>query len=143
MTNGISSGTVEVQCSDLTGLALDWAVAKAVGKKLETHGGRSYVPGHCGDSWSTGQYVSSLTRWSPSNDWSQAGPLISKYLMDFTVEHPETIGAALCDENGIYIDDRMMFGKTHLIAACRAIIAAHLGEVVSVPAELVENKSPE
>jgi hypothetical protein len=31
-------------------------------------------------------------------------------------------------------------GETPLIAACRAIVAAHLGEVVSVPAELVENK---
>ncbi|MNN97528.1 hypothetical protein D3C81_2167110 [compost metagenome] len=56
--------------------------------------------------------------------------------MDFTVEHPETIGAALCDENGMYIGDRVVFGPTHLIAACRAIVAAHLGEVVSVPAEL-------
>jgi hypothetical protein len=119
-----------VQVSGLVGVALDWAVAKSDGWSA------IILPVHAP---STTYYVikspSGLTL-SPSTNWNQCGPLIGKYLMDFCCEHPETIGAALCDENGMYIDDRMMFGETHLIAACRAIVAAHLGEVVSVPAEL-------
>lgn len=81
--------------------------------------------------------------WSPSADWSQGGPLIEKHRMDFTFDRDGLVFAYLCDENGIELPSSHKweaFGPTHLIAACRAIVAAHLGEVVSVPAELVENK---
>ena len=57
--------------------------------------------------------------------------------MDFCCEHPETIGAALCDENGMYIDARMTFGSTHLEAACRALVNHKLGDTVSVPKDLM------
>ncbi|WP_116817911.1 phage protein NinX family protein [Pseudomonas syringae] len=114
---------LEVKTADLVGAALDWAVAKAEG--VEPAYRHVVVDGR------------PISNYRPSTNWSQGGPLISKYHMDFCCEHPETIGAALCDENGMYIDDRMMFGKTHLIAACRAIVASVLGETVSVPKELL------
>lgn len=129
---------VEVKCGDLIGPALDWAVAKAIGGYQG-----EYQFAENGGQWPAWIFPGGVPfkatsgKFAPSTNWAQGGPLISKHHMDFCCEHPETIGAALCDENGMYIDGRMIFGKTHLIAACRAIVAARLGEVVSVPAELI------
>ena len=118
---------VEEKTQDLSGPALDWAVAKAEGVEISLSGAHPHaVVG--------GRLVGN---YAPSSKWSQGGPLVSKYHLDFCCEHPETIGAALCDENGMYIDGRMVFGPTHLIAACRAIVASVLGETVSVPKELL------
>ena len=124
------TGMTEVKVADLVGPALDWAVAQAEGLPALLYPcDPPYVyidlPGRgCGP-------------YHPSHNWSQGGPLIEMYQLDFSVEHPQTIGAALCDENGMYIDDRIMFGETHLIAACRAIAAVKLGTTVSIPVELV------
>ena len=123
---------VEVNVSELFGATLDWAVAKAEGLELEHIEWLGMFGVVCQEDQSAVEPISKY-----SADWSQGGPLISKYHLDFCCEHPETIGAALCDENGMYIDDRMMFGETHLIAACRAIVASVLGDTVSVPKELL------
>lgn len=128
---------VEVKTSELTGGGLNWAVAKAEGYEpmLFPHSRNEY-----GVVASLGSVEEGNFTFKPCvycTDWSQGGPLIEKYHMNFCCEHPETIGAALCDENGMYIDDRMMFGKTHLIAACRAIVASVLGDTASVPKELL------
>lgn len=122
---------VEVQTQDLYGPALDWAVAQVEKVKVTVNSSFSYKV-FIGDKKGL---IKAL--YEPSSDWATGGPLIAKYQMDFCCEHPETIGAALCDENGMYIDERMMFGKTHLIAACRAIVAANFGESISAPSELL------
>ena len=125
----------EVKTEELSGEALNWAVAIAENLTAfvsPPQYGNPHLVCVMPEHVHRGGY-----RYSPSTDWSQGGPLIDKYHMDFCCEHPETIGSALCDENGMYIDDRMMFGKTHLIAACRAIVASVLGETVSVPKELL------
>lgn len=123
---------MKIKTSELLGDPLDFAVAKAIGAPISRRSGGMICDGEVVLMAPCGQKV-----WSPSTDWSQAGPLIEKFHMDFCCEHPETIGAALCDENGMYIDNRMMFGKTHLIASCRAIVSAKLGDEVEVPEELL------
>lgn len=140
---------VEMQVSGLAGHALNWAVFCAIYKGMQptinvVEASAHKLPGAAKAMQFPRSVHLSYTgaydiecRWNPQGDWEQGGPLISTHHMDLCCEHPETIGAAICDDNGMYIDGRMMFGKTHLIAACRAIVAAHLGEVVSVPAELV------
>lgn len=132
MQEGLSK-MIEVKTSELVGPALDWAVAKAEGHKVDI-ADPEYGNGHRPFIIQGLMHI----RFRPSTDWSQGGPLIQKYQMDFCCEHPETIGSALCDENGMYIDDRMTFGKTHLIAACRALAWHKLGDTVQVPAELLE-----
>ncbi|ERU66888.1 TPA: DUF2591 family protein [Pseudomonas aeruginosa 7D9A] len=120
------SETVEVMTCDLEGPALDWAVAVIEGYDLMKHPfRRAFIPnfGYCD--------------YSPSTNWNFGGPLITKFLIEFTVEHARTICSLLCDENGMYISDGS-YGETHLIAACRAIVRAKLGETVSVPAELIK-----
>lgn len=141
---------IEVKTSELVGPALDWAVFCAVykGMQPEIHVIESVTvdrkpfikplefPRAVSLSYSGAYGIE--CRWSPSGDWEHGGPLIDKYLIDLTVEHPSMICAALCDENGRYIDDKVSFGSTHLIAACRAIVAARLGDTVQIPDELAE-----
>jgi hypothetical protein len=140
---------VEVKTAELSGAALNWATFCAVYTSMqptvrvtesETREIQGLVkpitfPRSVSLTYSGAYGIEH--HWYPSSDWECGGPLIQKYQMDFCCEHPETIGAALCDENGMYIDDRMMFGKTHLIAACRALVAHKLGDTVSVPKELM------
>ncbi|WP_074250413.1 phage protein NinX family protein [Pseudomonas aeruginosa] len=118
--------TVEVKTCDLEGPTLDWAVAVIEGYDLMKHPfRRAYIPnfGYCD--------------YSPSTNWTFGGPLITKFLIEFRVEHERTICSYLCDANGMYISDGS-YGDTYLIAACRAIVTDKLGETVSVPAELIK-----
>ena len=129
---------MKIKTSELSGVALDWAVAQAIEEEVHHEYVDSEQRKMLLSKWqdySRNGDFSQQEEWSPSTDWSQGGPLIAKYLMDFCVEHPHTIGAALCDENGMYMN--MLFGETHLIAACRAIVAAKLGDEVEVPEALL------
>lgn len=114
---------IEVRTSELEGLPLNWAVAQALG----------FVTGeaaYCDPAWLLdGKFVASKHRWRPSTDWSQGGPLIDKYRIAF--DDGITDFYACCEGGDGY-------GMSHLIAACRAIVAAKLGDVVQVPTELVQ-----
>jgi hypothetical protein len=139
------SQMIEVKTADLIGSALDWAVAKADGKDATlwdvccgngVSNGNPNEPPECCCNPDIEVFVG-LFGYSPSTDWSVGGPLISKHLLCFEVSHEDVILALVCDENGMFVRESFSTGETHLIAACRAIVAAKLGDVVSVPAELV------
>jgi hypothetical protein len=73
-----------------------------------------------------------------STDWAQGGPLIEREgisiaLMSDPTEWLATAGYIV---NAIEVDTPMKTGPTALIAACRMIVAAKLGEEVDVPEEL-------
>lgn len=127
---------IEVKVSELIGPALDWAVAKAEGQYLtvfKDYNGRDYL---CHDPMEN-----DLPEWSPSTNWGQGGALIEKYQMDLTFERRGLVYSCRCENDGLPLLDSDgcfgSYGETHLIASCRAIVAAKLGDVVSVPAELV------
>ncbi|MBL7231423.1 MAG: DUF2591 domain-containing protein [Pseudomonas sp.] len=119
---------VEVKTSELTGAALDWAVAKAEGMPAliyptDPHYVYIDMPGRgCGP-------------YMPSHAWFEGGPLIEKYKLD--------IGAPMENQNGPWnaatewAHPLGYKGDTPLIAACRAIVASVLGDTVSVPKELL------
>lgn len=109
---------VEVKTSALSGAALDWAVVQAEGHPC----GELHDDGY----WSGPEY---------STDWSQGGPLIEKHRVDL-----HYAGHAWMAQAGTLSKAWPLacYGGTALIAACRAIVAAHLGDVVQVPAELLE-----
>lgn len=123
---------IEVKTAELIGPALDWAVALATGRYMQEDL-RHRAP------------VTHDTRdpelWRPSLIWSHGGPLIEKYRVSFV-----TIGTGPEDEEGnepiVALTSGLHYkaceGKTHLIAACRAIVAAKLGETVQVHKELVQ-----
>lgn len=122
------SEMIEVKTADLIGAALDWAVAQA-------------------DGWTASIIVPVITPSKtyyeirspsglvlrPSTEWGQGGPLIEKHAI--TLLPPRYLGdkwgATYC------VDSCMLDGTSPLIAACRAIVAAKLGDAVSVPAELL------
>jgi len=122
---------VEVKTSDLTGAALDWAVAKAEGwnpllmpmARTEFSVGVTAVD-------ADGNVTGFACRYS--TDWGQGGLLIDKYRLGFAI-YPEHYFAA----TGLNDSSGACDGSTHLIAACRAIVVSVLGETVSVPKELV------
>lgn len=120
------SQMIEVKTADLIGPALDWAVAKAECAPVELPA--SDVVWH--------KYAGA---YSPSTDWAHGGPLLRTYQIEFSInEDTDEVGASLLywRTYGKSHRTRWSKGETHLIAACRAIVAAKLGDVVSVPAEL-------
>ena len=136
MTCGISSRTVEVNCCGLVGPALDWAVAQV--ENVFVHIGDPELGDELRIFYVSGNCLPRVVRYAPSTDWAQGGPLIEVHQIE--LEWDGSDGKALWWKATHQDIVQFQMGETPLIAACRAIVAAHLGEVVSVPAELVENK---
>ena len=114
---------MRVKTNELTGAALDWAVAKCEGIEL-TNGcyNRLLVDGRM----SRGQEM--LAPYNPSTDWAQGGPIIEreKTTLEWTGE----------DWMGYIRHDEEFFGPTPLIAAMRCYVASKLGDEVEIPEEL-------
>lgn len=120
------TGMIEVKVSELEGKALDWAVAKIEGYDLLRHPfRRAFIEG-----------IGHID-YRPSTDWSQGGPLIDNHLISLADpgKHGGIWSAHILMVNTIQICS----GATPLIAACRAIVAAKLGDTVQVPAELLNH----
>ena len=136
---------VEVKTQDLSGAALDWAVAKA--EKVEglvTHRGRpAFEKDFDPDCWADDSCLKAFKCWrfyAPSTDWSQGGPLIEKHRV---AVRPNDSGRWMA-----YAPGRWLNGLQHddapLIAACRAIVASVLDaepEYVATPPTDNENVS--
>lgn len=127
-----------VKTSELTGKALDWAVAVCLGGEglwydtIATH----WIKIDGKDRALSKGWAQSFT---PSTDWAQGGLIIEK-IKGFQFKHwleskPET-----CCEAHIhnYEGDWITFGPTPLIAAMRCFVASKLGDFVDVPKELVD-----
>ena len=111
-----------MKTSELTGAALDWAVAKCVGGNIRTENG---VFLNQGDGY---EY------FTPSTNWSQAGPIIER----------EKMAIMLCESDGDWLADLSgtdkvftASGPTPLIAAMRCYVVSKLGDEVEVPKELI------
>jgi hypothetical protein len=76
------------------------------------------------------EFEGKTVAYSPSTKWAQGGPLID--------QHASTVTQAAYDAGWwAHIGNHIGEGKTPLIAVCRAIVAAKIGDVVGVPAELI------
>ncbi|MFK0309687.1 DUF2591 domain-containing protein [Pseudomonas sp. NPDC090233] len=122
---------IEVKTADLAGEALGWVVGKAEGLELEL------VPPQYGNPWRVfaryrGQVIEHTKRYNPWEDWAVGGPLLANYRVGFGLYSDSFFAVTGLDELPGDAD-----GSTHLIAACRAIVAAKLGDTVQVPKELM------
>ncbi len=139
------SGLVEVSVDDLIGPALDWATGCAV--RSPYLGVGSWAGSR--DAWLIDWSRQSC--YSPSTDWSHGGPLIEQHKVATRFSagfsgQPAFWQAQIGAEPFEFIEmwqqmqpiDANQFGETALIAACRAIVAAKLAEVVLIPSELVQ-----
>jgi len=118
---------VDVAVKDLSGAALDWAIAVSGCVTVEGNGLRFdllHRPTVGGDF---------SMPYQPSTNWSQAGPLIDKYKACFAAYDYGYL--CLLAHNDLHHGQGK--GPDHLTAACRAIVAAHLGDIVKVPHCLV------
>ena len=132
---------IEVKTSELFGAALDWAVAKSTDFSVEVKPWGEFSNASTGHKikargfrvWY--EFDGDLEEWAPSGDWSQGGPLIEKHKVIIAYHNaPDRMPVATTIETNPDYE----FGATPLIAAMRAIVSAKLGDVVSVPSELVE-----
>lgn len=118
---------IEVKTAELIGPALNYATAVADGWDFSRQFYQVMFQGYC-----------------PSTDWAQGGPLIEKYHVQTSFNGcgfsrsptGEYWCAYACKDSGEELRPSGS-GPTPLVAACRAIVSAKLGDVVSVPAELV------
>ena len=111
----------KLKTSELTGAALDWAVAKCEG--IEWWAAEEPKDGLFIDYERTRLY-------SPSSDWSQGGPLIAQHI--FLLEDLGDYEWGATAANGCKCR-----GDTVLQAVCRAYVLATLGEEVEIPNELL------
>jgi hypothetical protein len=110
-----------MKTSELSGAALDWAVAKAEG----------FVPFTDGISWiidDAGRYKQ-IPKYS--TDWAQGGPIIERYCINLFRLDPKTeednrFWVAHID--GVYC----RYGVSALVAAMRCYVASKLVEEVKL-----------
>ena len=121
-----------MKTSELTGNALDWAVAKCEGyTDLHKIEGRMPHEPQLGMMPPRREYgAMELWELSFSTDWAQGGPIIEREKIDVWT-HAGEVWAASTDKG--YTEYR---GTTPLIAAMRRYVANKLGEEVEIPDEL-------
>ena len=113
-----------MKTSELTGPALDWAVAKCEGW-IENTTDDDLV------SFVLEESAEEMHFW-PSTDWAQGGPIIEREGISLDQYHDFPNWAASCPpESGFN-----WFGPTPLIAAMRCFVASRLGDYVEIPSEL-------
>lgn len=115
---------MKIQTSELTGTALDWAVAKAEGLDIDLHSGMTLTIRGDGD-W-----------WNPSSDWAQAGPIIERERLEIIPKCDRWDALTSWDAmmNNQHIPNE---GPTPLIAAMRCYVASKLGDEIDVLDELI------
>lgn len=126
---------MKIKTSELSGSNLDWAVAVAVGAHCQETGSSDL---RTGKHWMvSGFRAMRWDDWTPSTDWSQGGPMIERF--DICVMRCDVRGWVASESwfepyESICVDAS---GPSALIAACRAIVAAKLGDEIDVPEGLV------
>lgn len=104
---------MKIKTQDLTGQALDLAVARA---------------------WYGYDYQLPLPFFNPSVEWNQGGPIIELQGILFTgTGDGEMYKAWIVGTNAYFVTG---LGPTHLIAAMRCYVASKLGDEVEIPEEL-------
>lgn len=107
---------MKIKTSELTGAALDWAVAKCEGREMR--------------AWRT---YKRLNQTNYSTDWSQGGPIIEREGIDLEFR---PMGSS---QDWYAVDtsrDHWGSGPTPLIAAMRCYVASKLGDTIDIPEEL-------
>lgn len=135
----------EIKVSELSGTALDWAVAKCEGHSLYSDGinwgfekdGKSFV---ISSGW-----AENMT-FMPSSNWAQGGPIVEREGITISSFYAQvnapTPDFALC-EWAAWIPRgheciALQRGESPLIAAMRCYVTSKLGEIVNVPSELLK-----
>ena len=134
-----------MKTNELTGHALNWAVAMAEGDKVyRPRLGRpsdwdkeAYLADGSDDRWVVrvqNPKVAHFVDWTynPSGDWMQGGPIIEREKLDVFCS-----GNVWDASTGDRHPNVIKSGTTPLVAAMRCYVASKLGDEVEIPAELL------
>ena len=103
-----------MKTSELTGAALDWAVAKCEGVLMR---------------WERSTHDEAPLEYSPSTDWAQGGVIIEREKIEVFIRDEKWFAySSLSKPEDFY-------GETPLIAAMRCYVASELGDEVEIPEE--------
>jgi len=122
-----------MKTSELTGAALDWAVAKAE-MELSEDGGQVHLTER-----GVRRYEDTLNiSYSPSTDWAHGGEIIEREMISVSREFTSSAVEWAAWTPAPIRDDAEAFGygDSPLIAAMRCYVASKLGDEVELPEEL-------
>ena len=111
---------MKTKTMELTGVALDWAVARCEGVKIRILERQIVWP----------------EDYEPSTDWALGGPIVERE--GITLASPNPIDANWCAM--LWGAQAKQSGPTPLIAAMRCYVASKLGDEVEIPAELTQGE---
>ena len=123
-----------MRTSELTGPALDWAVATCEGKGIEFDDLK--------DPWLTldGIAYQPLHSYTPSTDWAQGGPIVEREKIGFRFSGGFGFCAWKSYGVGPHQNEHSQYGPTPLIAAMRCYVASELGDEIELPDELLQGE---
>lgn len=137
---------MKIKTAELTGAALDWAVAKCLANVHED----AMLNGTIMHGWWISGLFTDPNYWirndefNPSTNWTQGGPIIEseRITLDYYCNQGESraaLGYASYDNEGEYIEgsDHEQTGPTPLIAAMRCYVSSKLGDEIEVPDALL------
>lgn len=134
-----------MRTAELTGVALDWAVAKCEGRTIRRdpmamHDKSYWIweetpSGNGGILIHKSIYLRIGGNYSPSTDWSQGGPIIEREELSVA-----KVGASLPNATAVHPDcwcahkdgSFACYGTTPLEAAMRSYVASKLGNEVEI-----------
>ena len=117
---------MRIKTSELTGVALDWAVAKCEGvAAMRCGAGASaylaYVPKR-----------TAYKKYAPSTNWAQGGPIIERMMLNEGLVLRCWVERQVC-EASLDFPHKFSIGPTPLTAAMRCYAASKLGDEIDVP----------
>ena len=115
---------MNIKTSELTGAALDWAVAKCEVYPISVWYDEDELPMVRDDG---------VSEWRPSTEWAQGGPIIEREGISIN-SHLDGYEWFARDYWGL----NEQAEEKPLIAAMRCFVTSKLGDTVEVPAELLE-----
>ena len=125
-----------MKTSELTGVALDWAVAKC-------EGGTGFWYDSIATYWITidGKDRALSKGWAqsyqPSTNWAQGGPIIEREELSVVREYYNSENWTAYMPSHVRDDSAAFgYGPTPLIAAMRCYVASKLGDEVEIPQAL-------
>ena len=132
---------MKVKITELTGIALDYAVALASGATaLQSDDIRWFFTLH-GDTYVLSSGWGSMSYY-PSTNWAQGGPIIEQEGITLRVNaHISSHWVAFIDFGGSNCNIKArQSGPTPLIAAMLCFCCSKLGDVVDIPEELCQQQ---
>lgn len=117
---------MKTKTSELTGAALDWAVAKCEGLKIANLLADGIV-------WLVDSQGYISRNFNPSSNWIWGGPIIEREKICVVATPSAHWDARITEYPPIY-----HAGSTPLIASMRCYVASKLGDTLDIPEELTK-----